>query len=303
MACQFEITLSNSEPAGVSLAQQALDKADHLEQQLTIFRDTSEVSLVNRYAASEPVQISSSLFRLLQLCLNLYQETQGAFDITSSPLSHCWGFIKRAGRIPLPEELEEAKLRVGSDKLALDSRSRTIAFIHSGVCLNLGSIGKGYALDCMKEFMQAKVRAALLNAGASSFYAIGDGAGLGGWEIGIRHPKFLERRMAWLRLNDVAMATSGSEEQFFEHEGKRFGHIIDPRSGLPAESVASVTVVAKSAAIADALATAFYVGGRTLAETYCELHDDILVVLLESEADLPIILGNRQLAEVEILHA
>ena len=98
------------------------------------------------------------------------------------------------------------------------------------------------------------------------------------------------------------MATSGSEEQFFVYDGKRYGHIIDPRTGWPADSVVGVTVIAPSAALADALATAFYVGGRELAESYCATHPNVLVLLLERDADQPILLGESSHCEVEIIH-
>jgi thiamine biosynthesis lipoprotein len=132
--------------------------------------------------------------------------------------------------------------------------------------------------------------------------ALGAGENGKGWTVGIRHPRDVKRRLAVLRLRDSALATSGGEEQFFEHEGKRYGHIIDPRTGWPADGVAGVTVVTESAALADALATAFYVGGRELAEAYCSAHTGTLAVMLESEAGLPIIIGHNKHCEVEILN-
>jgi thiamine biosynthesis lipoprotein len=103
-----------------------------------------------------------------------------------------------------------------------------------------------------------------------------------------------------VRLYDAAMATSGGEEQFFEHEGRRYSHIIDPRTGYPAAGVLSATVVAPSAAVADALATAFYVGGRTLAERYCATHTDVLAVMLETGAERPVVFGHNAQCEVEV---
>jgi thiamine biosynthesis lipoprotein len=120
--------------------------------------------------------------------------------------------------------------------------------------------------------------------------------------VGVRHPRRTERRLAILRLRDSGLATSGDEEQFFEHEGRRYGHIIDPRSGWPAEGVAGVTVVAPLAAVADALSTAFYVGGRELATRYCSTHPEILVILLEAGAEHPIVLGGNDRCEVEVIN-
>ncbi|MGH9936734.1 MAG: FAD:protein FMN transferase, partial [Blastocatellia bacterium] len=310
MACRFEVTLPIEDRAGVSVARQALDEVDRLEQQLTIFRESSEVSFINRQAAASPAHVEESLFSLLLLCRELCRETGGAFDITSGPLSRCWGFLRRHGRIPGPDEIEKAKALVGGDNLLFDCESRTIRFARPGVEINLGSIGKGYALDRIVAMMGE--RDALLSAGSSSIRAIGGGDngrnghdGHDGWTVGVRHPRDKERRLAVVRLRDAALSTSGGEEQFFEYGGKRYGHIIDPRSGMPADATASVTVIAPSAAIADALATAFYVGGPELAEAYCGAHPGVLVLMLESGAERPILFGANnpyEMGEVEIIN-
>ncbi len=307
MACRFEVTLPLWDRSGVRVARTALDEADRLERQLTIFRENSEVCFINRNAGSNPVRVEPSLFALLLLCQKLHRETEGAFDITSGPLSRCWGFLRREGRIPEPGEIERAGAMVGGDKLLLDSESRTILFERPGVEINLGSIGKGYALDSIAATIHPRVKTALLSAGSSSIRAIGNGdfgqhLGQHGWMVGVRHPGHLDRRLAIVRMRDSGLSTSGSEEQFFEHGGKRYGHIIDPRSGQPAERATSVTVIAPSAALSDALATAFYVGGRDLAERYCDTHPDTLVIMLESGSEDPIVIGNNINCEVEIIN-
>jgi thiamine biosynthesis lipoprotein len=304
MACRFEVTLPLEDQAGVSAARQALDEVDRLEDQLTIFRESSEVSFINREAVASSAPVERSLFSLLLLCQELCRETGGAFDITSGPLSRCWGLLRRQGRIPEPDEIEEARALVGGDKLFFDCESRAIRFARPGVEINLGSIGKGYALDRIAAMIRKRVRAALLSAGSSSIRAIGGGDN--GWTVGVRHPVDKERRLAVARLRDAALSTSGAEEQFFEYGGKRYGHIIDPRTGWPADRVASVTVIASSptvgAAVSDALATAFYVGGPELAAGYCDAHPGVLVLMLESGADRPILFGSNNKCEVEIIN-
>ncbi|MCI0660850.1 MAG: FAD:protein FMN transferase, partial [Acidobacteria bacterium] len=234
MACRFEITLPPEDGAGVSAAQDALNLIDHLEDQLTIFRDSSEISHINRNAGSTDVEVEGGLFELLLLCKELHRATDGAFDITTGPLSRCWGFLRREGRIPEPAELELAQSRVGMRHVLLNRENRTVQFSRPGIEINLGSIGKGYALDRVGSLMRRRgVRSALVSGGSSSVIAIGNGDGGEGWWIGIRHPLFKETRFAKLALADSAMATSGSAEQYFEIGGKRYGHIIDPRSGMP----------------------------------------------------------------------
>jgi thiamine biosynthesis lipoprotein len=120
--------------------------------------------------------------------------------------------------------------------------------------------------------------------------------------VGVRHPGNREKRLAVVRLRDAALSTSGDEEQFFEYGGKRYGHIIDPRTGWPADRVASVTVIAQSAAVTDALATAFYVGGPELAADYCARRPGVLVLMLESGAERPVIFGANDQCEVDIVN-
>jgi thiamine biosynthesis lipoprotein len=300
MACRFEVTVPASEQEGVAAAQKALNEIDALEAQLTVFRDSSEVSSVNRHAAIEPVRLKENLFELLVLCKSLFESTEGAFDITSGPLTRCWGFLRREGRLPESGEIERAKALVGSQHLLLDEKSQSVQFSKPGIEINLGSIGKGYALDCVRPLLSEKIRTALLNAGSSSIVAIGAGESGRGWLVGLRDPRSKGSRMGSLRLRDCAMSTSGSEEQFFEHEGKRYGHIIDPRTGWPASEVTSVTVVAQSAAISDALATAFYVAGRDLAEKYCATHENVVAIILERDSKKPIVVGNNRQCEITV---
>lgn len=299
MACRFEVTMPLGNTNGVRVASTALDKVEQLEAQLTIFRDDSEVSYINQHAAKQPVLVEPALFALLRFSQRLAAETGAAFDITSSPLSQCWGFLRREGRIPTPDEIAAAQALVGCDKLLFDEQERTIQFAQPGVKINLGSIGKGYALDRIAR--QSRLSNALLSAGSSSFLALGRGTG-NGWTVGVRHPEYKERRLAIIHLRDAALSTSGSEEQFFEYEGQRYGHIIDPRSGQPADRVTTVSVIAPSAALTDALATAFYVGGKDLAEAYCATHPDVLVLLLGRGATQPILIGNSNHCEVELIH-
>ena len=297
MACRFEVTLPIEDRTGVAVATSALDQIDELEAQLSVFRESSEISFINREAARRTVVVEESLFDLLSLCRSFYDTTDGAFDITVGPLTRCWGFLKRAGHLPSVEEIEHAQSLVGSDKLLLDRETRTVRFQREGMEINLGSIGKGYALDRVAKAIRDRVANALLNGGASSFYAINGGNE--GWSVGLRDPRNKSRRMATLRLRDCALSTSGSEEQFFDHDGKRYGHIIDPRSGWPAEGVTSVSVVARSVAISDALATAFYIGGREAAESYCAANPDVLAIMLERDAARPIVIGGNHGCRIE----
>jgi thiamine biosynthesis lipoprotein len=223
------------------------------------------------------------LFQLTDEAVQLHAATQGAYDITSGPLSRAWGFMGRAGSIPEAETLAAARQRVGSQYLQLDGASHSVYFHRPGLEINFGSIGKGYALDrCAEQFAAAGIRDFLLHGGNSSVLARGAHGSLSneqGWSVGVRDPLHPERRLGEIKLKDRALATSGSGTQFFIHDGRRYGHILDPRSGWPAEGVLSVTVLAPTAAQADALSTAFYVLGPRQSREYCDLHPEVAAVM------------------------
>lgn len=278
MACRFEVLLSGEDRHAVAAARDALGEADRLEAALTVYRDTSDLVAVNRQAAQTPVPVTRELFALLDRCAALSHATGGAFDITSTPLSRCWGFFRRAGELPVPDAIDAARARVGMDKVHLHRDTRTVAFACDGVELNLGSIGKGFAVDAIGRRLRSQgVRHALVSAAGSSIRALGGRDG--GWLIDLRSPAGRRGRLARLRLRNGALATSGAGEQFFEAGGRRYGHVIDPRTGWPAAGLLSASVVTRDAADADALATAFFVGGPDLARAYCAAHPGTLAVL------------------------
>jgi thiamine biosynthesis lipoprotein len=285
MACSFEVFLNAGQHAHATEAGlAALDLVDRLEEQLSVFREHSEISRLNRRAAREPVVVEPRLFALLAGALRIHAVTGGAYDVTSGPLSDAWGFSRRSGAIPTAEALAAAQTCVGSQYLELDDAACSVRFLKHGVEINLGSIGKGYALDRCAELMTAAgVSDFLLHGGNSSVLARGAHASLPrdeGWSVGVRNPLRPDRRLGQLRLKDRALATSGSGTQFFVHGGRRFGHILDPRSGWPAEGVLSASVLAPSAAEADALSTAFYVMGPRQAQAYCQDHPEIAAVMI-----------------------
>jgi FAD:protein FMN transferase len=278
MACSFEVVLRDRDAQHVPAAREALDEADRLEALLTVFRDTSALVRINRTAADGPVPVDPELFDLLRLSSEIHSATEGAFDITSTPLSRCWGFLRREGRLPASEEIDAARARVGMQHVELDAVRRTIHFRRPGLELNLGAIGKGFALDRMSDLLWSRgCHQAVLSAGGSSVVAIGGGRP--GWMIDVRSRQATGERIARLWLRDGALATSGAGEQFVDVEGRRYGHVLDPRTGWPASGAISVSVVTRSAATADALSTAILVAGESLAARYCAANPETLVLL------------------------
>ncbi len=290
MACDFEVQLNAGQYENDTRhALDALDLIDRLEDQLSYFREESELNRLNRTAALGPVAVEPEVFDLVELGTRLHLETKGAFDLTASPLWEAWGFARRAGRVPDAETLGQALADVDGSSVEIDPAERTVHFRKPGLKLNLGSIGKGYALDCCAEqLVTAGIGDFLIHGGGSSVLArgsqavgreSGEQAARGGWVLGVRHPTRPNRRLAQIRLHQCALATSGSWAQSFVHRGRRLGHILDPRTGWPAEGILSTTVVAPTAALADALSTAFYVMGPEPALEFCRGHAEIGVLL------------------------
>jgi FAD:protein FMN transferase len=294
MATDFEVLLPYGIPGALALAETALDEIDRLERQLTVYRETSEVSRLNRLAFQCPVPVEQGLFELLQLAGRITQETEGAFDITAGALIKAWGFFRGPRRVPSEAERQGALARAGMRHVVLDARDCSVRYERQGLEINLGAIGKGYALDRAARLLREQWNspAALLHGGHSSVYAMGsEPGGERGWSIGLRHP-WEDRRLAIVRLRNHALGTSAATFQYLEHNGKKLGHLLDPRSGWPAEGMASVSVVADSAAEADALATAFFILGAERARAYCETHPGIGAVLLPDGQDArPVIIG------------
>lgn len=284
MACDFSIQFHAADGAEANdAALAALDLVDKLEAQLTIYRETSEILEINRRAAGEWVAVEPQLFALLELCAWLHGETSGAFDLTSGPLSRAWGFLRRDGRVPSEASIAAARANVGFDKVELDRDRRMLRFRQPGVEINLNAVGKGYALDRAAQLLdERRVADFLCHGGRSSVVARGrqrgdDGPG---WRIAVPHPCDAERIVGELTLRDEALGTSGSGTQFFVADGRRFGHLIDPRTGSPSAGVFTATVVAATAAEADALSTAFYVMGPGGAAEYCAAHRDVAAVMV-----------------------
>jgi len=300
MACRFEITLASQDAGWVPAARAALDEIDRIEDQLSVFRESSALSAINRCAADGAVEIDEALLGLLDRCRELHAATSGAFDITATPLSRCWGFLQREGRVPSAAAIDAARASVGFDAVALDRGCRTVRFARPGIELNLGAIGKGYGLDRVAAGMRrAGVTDALLSAGRSSLLAVGGRAA--GWFVEVISAIRSDGPLARVWLRDAALGTSGAGEQFVVADGTRYGHVIDPRTGWPAAGVLSASVIASNAADADALSTAFLVGGVDLAERYCSDHPDVVAIVTPDGGSEPRLFGSTAGATVQVV--
>jgi thiamine biosynthesis lipoprotein len=291
MATTFEVLLPFGTPLAQPAAEAALDLIDDLEDQLTVYRDHSEVSRLNATAADGPVEVERRLFDLFELAARITRETNGAFDIATGAIIKTWGFYKRQGRVPTPAERATALSRTGTRFIALDRERRTAKFLRRGLEINLGGIGKGYALDRADDLLRGEwgIESALLHGGSSSVRALGTPPGQPrGWPLVLRHPWDPDQRLGTVYLANAALGTSAATFQHFEYNGKKLGHLLDPRTGWPAEGVQQVSVVAPTAAEADALSTAFFVLGPEATGRFVQTRPDVGVVLLPAGQDRPL---------------
>lgn len=280
----FAVTFSRQDfPQGTESALDALDETERIEQILSVFRFDSIVNTINLTAHENPIHLDKEIFDFIAQCLHFSEETNGAVDIASGSLWKAWGFAKRQGRIPLADEWEQAKNCSGYAWVELDESEQTICLKKQGVELNFGCVGKGFALDIAAEKLREHdMSRYLFQGGLSSMLAVGND-----WQLGIAHPLRPGQRIRDLVLSDVAVSTSSSQKQYFRYGGRRYSHIIDPRSGQPAEGVLSVTVLAPSATAAELLSTAFFVLGAEKTAEYCSRHPEIAAILVITPEHVP----------------
>lgn len=302
MGTEFEVVLAGDDPDFLRAAgSEALDEIERLEERLSHYVPTSEICDLNRRGAAEEVLLEPGLLQLLLKAQRLSEETAGAFDPTAGALVKCWGFFRGKGAMPTLEDVEEARSRVGSRFLVLDPESRTAHFSRPGVEVHLGAIGKGYAVDEAGAYLRMMgVEAALIHGGTSTVYGLGAPPGAPGWPVGIRDPRNRGRRVGVVYLKERALSVSGDYEQYFEHEGVRYSHILDPRTGWPARGVRAAAVLASGATETDAYSTAAFVLGEAGTREICGRNLGTGAILIpegEPGAELRVItIGDAELA-------
>jgi thiamine biosynthesis lipoprotein len=251
-------------------AETAFDEVHRLDQMLSNYISGSELSRVNDHAADGPVHVSKEFFDLSSECVKYSRESEGSFDITVGPLMKVWGFYKDMGHLPKRTEIRSVLEDVGYQNLELNAASLTVRFRKHGMNLDPGGVGKGYAVDKMVAILRkAGICSGLVSAGGSSIYAIAaPPSDSRGWRIRIRDPRDENRTACQLYLKDASISTSGSSEKFFWAEGKRYSHIMNPRTGYPSEGILSVSVIAPKTLDSEVWAKPYYIRGLAWAQRH-----------------------------------
>ena len=229
-----------------------------IEDLLSKYKETSEISQLNKLGE---VKASPDTLYVIKKSKEFYGLSAGAFDITVGPLVTLWGFTTKNYRVPAEYEIKGKRALVGSNKIIMSEKDSTIRLSSLGMSIDLGAIGKGFALDCaLKQLKKHNINSCLINAGGQ-IYCLGKRFGRP-WRVAIKDARGKER-MRILLLENKGVSTSGDYEQYFIRNGKRYSHIFDPKTGYPVDNgVVSVTVIAENNLVADALSTAIFVMGK-----------------------------------------
>ncbi len=240
----------------------AFSEIDHLDELMSHYRPPSEICAINRGAFPAPMTVSAELFALLEDAFRLSEATRGAFDVTVGAMMKAWGFFRQSGRVPSAGELAQTLERTGFRRVRLDPQLRTVAFTSPGIEIDLGAIGKGYAVDRAAAILHERgVHNALISSGTSSIAALGAPPGQPGWKIAVCDPYDRRKQARALRLRNLSISISGGSEQVFVLDGRAYVHLLDPRTGFPVEGMLMSAVISTNNAQTDALSTAFFVLG------------------------------------------
>jgi thiamine biosynthesis lipoprotein len=266
MNTRFEVAVWGRDAAYLTAAcEEAQREIEALDRQLSFYRDDSDIRELNVYASRGPVTVEPGLFRLLWRARELGEATGGAFDITIAPLLRAWGMTGGGGQVPSDDELEAARTITGWELVQLDPERRTVHFLREGVQIELGAIGKGYAIDRAVELLRdSEIPGGLIHGGTSTVAAIGPQPDGTPWRIAIRDPADAEASLGTAELTDQALSVSAVHGKFFTEGEARYGHVLDPRLGRPVHSALLAAVACPNATDSDALSTALLTAGEPL---------------------------------------
>ncbi len=258
----FEITVVAIDSIqGNQFADLAIAEVKRIENLISDWIPTTQISKVNQNAGIAPVKVDQEVFDLVERATKISKLTSGAFDISYASMDKIWKFDGSMKEMPSPEEIKKSVERVGFENIILNSKDTTIFLKNKGMKLGLGGIGQGYIADKIKALLQEKGCSSGLVNVSGDINTWGKQPNGQFWTVGIINPLNKNKVFATFPLDDSAVETSGSYEKYVSFNGKRYSHIIDPRTGYPATGIISVSVFAKQTELADALATGIFVLG------------------------------------------
>ena len=293
MGTWCDLVVLNSSP-NAEAVEASFQEIARLERVMSNWDAASEVSALNARAGNGPQPVSTDLAAVVREATDLCSLTAGAFDATVGSAVHAWGFDTESPRKPTSERARQAASPVGCDRIRVQTEPPAIA-LERGTRIDLGGIGKGYAVDRALAVLRAHgVTRAKLDFGSSSLGFVGQIDG--GWPVVVADPRNRDRPLVSFRVSEGSVSTSGQREHSFIRNGQRYGHIFDPRTGLPVQSrLLLVTVIAPDAGLADGLSTALFVMGSTEGARLVSTLPDTAAIFVEERAghDVTIVTTGR----------
>ena len=263
MGSRFEITAihANAQMAWDGI-NAGIAEITRIEKLISSWDPASQTSEINRQAGIAPVKVDAELFQLIRRGLRISQLTDGAFDMSYASMDRIWKFDGSMTAMPVPEAVAKAASKIDYRDIIMNDVNSTVFLRKKGMKIGFGAIGKGYAAQKAKEKMQSMgIRSGVVNA-AGDLIAWGNDEGDKAFKVGIADPKNKDIVMSWLTVDNGAVVTSGDYERYVMFDGKRYAHIIDPRTGYPTTGIKSVTVICPNPELADALSTSVFVLGK-----------------------------------------
>src|SRR3990167_9342747 len=258
---------SNDEKTAGMAIEESLDEMERMDRIMSNYKNDSELSKVNKKAAKSPVPCNAELLDVIEQSQYYSELSGGAFDITISPIVALWGFFREKGHVPPDKEIEKLLPAVSYKNIVINKsndtkKPATIFLKNTQTQIDLGAIGKGYAVDkALENIKKCGIDNGCINLGGN-IYVLGTPPGKNAWKIGVQHPRNVNEILGYLELKNEATATSGDYERFFEFNGKRYSHIINPQTGRPVSGTIATTIVAPTSTEVDALSTSVFVLGH-----------------------------------------
>jgi len=284
MGTRFEITVvAPNEEIGYINIDEAVSEIERVEKLISSWDKDSETTLINKNAGIKPVKVNRELLNLIERSIKISEITDGAFDITYASMDNIWKFDGTMDKVPTEAEIKNSVSKVGFKKIQLDAENQTVYLPEKGMKIGFGAIGKGYAADRAKELLVSKdVKGGIINA-SGDLTTWGTKVTGEKWLVGIANPLSKDKVFSWLPIIESSVATSGNYEKYIELDGKKYSHIIDPRTGYPTRGINSVSIFAKQAELCDALATAVFTMGRDVGLHMINQIDGVEAVVVDSE--------------------
>jgi len=293
-----EVSIPGNPEKAASAAQAVFDEIKRIED-LTSFHKPSALTAINDAAGAGPVKADAELLGLIATSMRTAEKTGGAFDPTVGALSRLWSFSAGEPRLPERSEIDDALTRVGWNRVRVDPPAQTIGLSKKGMALDLGGIAKGYALDRAREVLKEHgIADALVNAGGDVL-VMGEKEPGKPWRVGVQDPRNPREVVAVVAVKDRIILTSGDYERFFDKDGKRYHHILDPKTGYPAEGVQSVTSVATSGVQAEPLGATVFVKGIEDGLKYVQSLGDVEALVIDGHGSVHMTPGGSSVFQLK----